>query len=232
MNSELILASASPRRRELLKLTGIDFLVDAPEVDETCSLPAKEAVLELCTRKALAAAALHPGCIVLAANTLVSVDDQPLGKPQDADDAFRMLAMLRGRWHQVYTGVAVIDAQGQLHRDVDGADVRFGIMEDDDIRRYIATGEPMDKAGAYALQGIAGLWIDEVRGSFSGVIGLPLSLTRRLLCGLREIVYALQFNAPVTGVLHRVDVPAGDTAEADNAELMNLYAHHISPAFS
>ena len=186
MSTELILASASPRRRELLKMTGIDFSVDAPEVDETCNLPAKEAVLELCTRKAQAAAQLHPGCIVLAADTLVSVDNQPLGKPQNEADAFRMLSMLQGRWHQVYTGVCIIDAEGNLHRDVDGADVRFGSMTDEDIRRHIATGEPMDKAGSYALQGIAGLWIDEVRGSFSGVIGLPLSLTRRLLteCGL------------------------------------------------
>lgn len=186
MNTELILASASPRRRELLKMTGIDFSVDAPEVDETCDLPAREAVLELCTRKARAAAQLHPGRIVLAADTLVSVDDQPLGKPQNEADAFRMLSLLQGRWHQVYTGVCIIDAEGKLHRDVDGADVRFGAMTDEEIRRYIATGEPMDKAGSYALQGIAGLWIDEVRGSFSGVIGLPLSLTRRLLteCGL------------------------------------------------
>lgn len=186
MKTQLILASASPRRRELMKLTGIDYIVDAPEVDETCDLPAREAVLELCTRKARAAAQLHPGCIVLAADTLVSVDDQPLGKPQDEADAFRMLSMLRGRWHQVYTGVAVIDAQGGIHRDVDGADVLFANMTDDEIHRYIATKEPMDKAGAYALQGVAGLWIDKVHGSFSGVIGLPMSLTRRLLgeCGL------------------------------------------------
>ena len=182
MNAQLILASGSPRRRELMKLTGIDFTVDVPEVDETCDLPARDAVMELCARKARAAAEMHPGCIVLAADTLVSVDDQPLGKPADEEDAFRMLSMLRGRWHQVYTGVAVIDANGELHKDVDGADVRFSDMTDEDVRRYIATGEPMDKAGAYALQGIAGLWIDEVRGSFSGVIGLPLSLTRRLLC--------------------------------------------------
>ena len=186
MSAHLILASASPRRRELLKLTGIDFTVDVPEVDETCDLPAREAVVELCARKARAAAAMHPGCIVLAADTLVSVDGKPLGKPTDEADAFRMLSMLRDRWHQVYTGVAVIDEHGGMHKDVDGADVRFGAMTDDEIRRYIATREPMDKAGAYALQGVAGLWIDEVRGSFSGVIGLPLSLTRRLLteCGL------------------------------------------------
>ena len=96
MKTQLILASASPRRRELMKLTGIDYIVDAPEVDETCDLPAREAVLELCTRKARAAAQLHPGCIVLAADTLVSVDDQPLGKPQD-DVAVRAAQALRCR---------------------------------------------------------------------------------------------------------------------------------------
>lgn len=186
MSVQLILASGSPRRRELLGLTGIDFTIDVPEVDETCNLPAREAVAELCVRKARAAYAMHPGCIVLAADTLVSIDDIPLGKPADEADAFRMLASLRGRWHQVYTGVAVISADGTLHQGVDGSDVHFVHMTDDEIRRYIATGEPMDKAGAYALQGAAGLWIDQVRGSFSGVIGLPMELTRQLLnqCGL------------------------------------------------
>lgn len=181
MTPKLILASGSPRRRELMALTGIDFVIDVPEVDETCDLPAREAVAELCRRKAMAAAALHPGEVVLAADTLVSVDNVPLGKPHDAEDAFRMLASLRDRWHQVYTGVACVDAQGQLHMGVDGTDVRFGPMTDEEIRRYIATKEPMDKAGAYALQGIAGLWIEEIRGSHSGVIGLPMALTRRLL---------------------------------------------------
>ena len=182
----LILASASPRRRELLSLTGLSFTIDAPDVDETCSLPPREAVQELSRRKALAAAALHPGCVILAADTLVSVDDKALGKPRDTEDAFRMLSMLSGRWHQVYTGVACVDKQGNLHVGVDGTDVRFGEMTDEEIRRYIATKEPMDKAGAYALQGIAGLWIEEIRGSHSGVIGLPMGLTRRLLaeCGL------------------------------------------------
>ena len=115
MSAQLILASASPRRRELLKLTGIDFTVDVPEVDETCDLPAREAVVELCARKARATAAMHPGCIVLAADTLVSVDGKPLGKPTDEADAFRMLSMLRDCWHQVYTGVAVIDEHGGMH---------------------------------------------------------------------------------------------------------------------
>lgn len=183
----LILASASPRRRELLSMTGLPFTVDAPEVDETCSLPPREAVKELSRRKALAAAALHPGCTVLAADTLVSVDDAALGKPHDEEDAFRMLRALSGRWHQVYTGVTVVGADGAVHSDVDGTDVHFEEMTDDDIRRYIATKEPMDKAGAYAVQGIAGLWIDQLRGSHTNVIGLPMTLTRRMLekCGLK-----------------------------------------------
>lgn len=182
----LILASASPRRRELLSLTGLAFTVDAPDVDETCSLPPREAVKELSRRKALAAAALHPGCVILAADTLVSVDEKALGKPHDAQDASRMLHSLSGRWHQVYTGVSVVDATGALHCEEDVTDVHFEEMSDEAIHRYISSGEPMDKAGAYAVQGAAGLWIDELRGSHTNVIGLPMALTRRLLerCGL------------------------------------------------
>lgn len=185
-DTTLILASASPRRRELLGLTGLPFLIDAPDVDETCSLPPREAVKELSRRKALAAAKLHPGCVILAADTLVSVDEKALGKPQDAEDAFRMLSLLSGRWHQVYTGVTVVDIGGSLHCEADVTDVHFEEMSEDAIRRYIATNEPMDKAGAYAVQGIAGLWIDQLRGSHTNVIGLPMALTRRLLekCGL------------------------------------------------
>ncbi len=183
----LVLASASPRRRELLSMTGIPFVIDAPEVDESCDLPPREAVMELSRRKALAGAALHPGKIILAADTLVAVDNTALGKPQDEEDAFRMLRMLSGRWHQVYTGVSVVDGQGHIHTAADGTDVHFCDMSDEDIHRYIATGEPMDKAGAYGVQGAAGLWIDQLKGSHTNVIGLPLSLTRELLekCGLR-----------------------------------------------
>ncbi len=178
---KLILASASPRRRELLELTGLPFQIDAPDVDESCTLPPGEAVKELSRRKALAAAALHPGQVVLAADTLVSVDDAALGKPKDAEDAFRMLRSLSGRWHQVYTGVTVVTADGRVLCQRDVTDVHFEQMTDEAIRRYIATGEPMDKAGAYAVQGAAGLYIDELRGSHTNVIGLPMALTRHLL---------------------------------------------------
>lgn len=185
-DTTLILASASPRRRELLSLTGLPFTVDAPDVDESCSLPPRAAVKELSRRKALAAAKLHPGCVILAADTLVSVDEKALGKPQDAEDAIRMLRSLSGRWHQVYTGVTVVNVDGTLLCEADVTDVHFEAMSDEAIRRYVSTGEPMDKAGAYAVQGIAGLWIDELRGSHTNVIGLPMALTRRLLeqCGM------------------------------------------------
>ena len=185
-DTELILASASPRRRELLSLTGLTFTVDAPNVDEGCDLPPREAVMEISRRKATTAAKLHPGKVVLAADTLVSVDETALGKPRDEEDAFRMLRQLSGRWHQVYTGVSVVDAHGRLISEAAVTDVHFEAMSEADIRRYIATGETMDKAGAYAVQGVAGMWIDELRGSHTNVIGLPLALTRRLLesCGL------------------------------------------------
>ena len=181
----LILASASPRRSQLLRLLGIPFEVDAPEVDETTDLPPREAVQLLSRRKALAGASLHPGCIVLAADTLVALEDTPLGKPRDEAEAFRMLRSLSGREHHVYTGVCCVAPDGSLRAGLDTSRVRFSPMTDAEIRAYIATGEPMDKAGAYALQGGAAAWIESLQGSPSGVIGLPLPLTRRLLaeCG-------------------------------------------------
>lgn len=178
---QLVLASASPRRRELLALTGIEYIIDAADVDEHTELGARDAVLELSRRKALAVAEKHPGMAVLGSDTLVAIDNKPLGKPIDQDDAFRMLRSLSGREHQVYTGVTVVAADGSVYSDVDVSDVLFGEMSDQEILDYIATGEPMDKAGAYALQGIAGLWVERVTGTPSGVIGLPLPLTRKLL---------------------------------------------------
>ena len=189
-DTTLILASASPRRRELLALTGLRFTVDAPDVDESCTLPPREAVMELSRRKALAAAALHPGCVILAADTLVSVDETALGKPRDEADAFRMLRSLSGRWHQVYTGVTVIGADGTIRCEADGTDVYFEEMTDEAIRRYIATGEPMDKAGAYGIQGRAAIFVEGICGDYFNVMGLPL-------CRLSQILE--QFGIAVLG---------------------------------
>ena len=178
---KLILASCSPRRSELLTLAGIPFDAVSPDVDETCGLSAGEAVAVLSARKAEAVGAQFPGRFVLAADTLVAADGIPLGKPRDAEDAARMLRMLSGRTHQVYTGVSVRSPDGRLFTETDCSDVAFCPVPEEEILAYVRTGEPLDKAGAYALQGRASLWITRLEGSYSSVIGLPLYLVRRLL---------------------------------------------------
>lgn len=177
----LVLASRSPRRCELLNRIGLVFETDAPDVDETCSLPAGEAVRILSLRKAQAAAESHPGSFILAADTLVSFREEALGKPLDPPDAIRMLRMLSGQTHQVYTGVTVISPDGRVFTDSDRTDVTFASVDDAEIADYVRSGEPMDKAGAYALQGRAGMWVTHLDGSDTSVIGLPLYLVRSLL---------------------------------------------------
>ena len=177
----LVLASRSPRRSDLLRRLGLSFETDDPDVDESCSLPAGDAVRLLSRRKASASALSHTGCYIIAADTLVSFSGESLGKPKDPDDAVRMLHLLSGRTHQVYTGVTVIAPDGTAFSDVDRTDVTFAVLSDDEIRSYVNSGEPMDKAGAYALQGRAGLWVERLDGSDTSVIGLPLYLVRRLL---------------------------------------------------
>ncbi len=176
-----MLASRSPRRCELLNRIGLVFETDAPDVDETCSLPAGEAVRILSLRKAQAAAESHPGSFILAADTLVSFREEALGKPVDPQDAIRMLRMLSGQTHQVYTGVTVISPDGRVFTDSDRTDVTFASVDDAEIADYVRSGEPMDKAGAYALQGRAGMWVTHLDGSDTSVIGLPLYLVRSLL---------------------------------------------------
>lgn len=178
---ELILASRSPRRCELLSRLGLSFQADAPDVDESCSLPAAEAVCRLSLLKASAAASVHPGHYILGADTLVSLQGTSLGKPADEADAVRMLKCLSGRTHQVYTGVTVISPSGEAFTAYDRSDVTFDRISDEEILTYVRTGEPMDKAGAYALQGMAGAWVTRLEGSDTSVIGLPLYLVRRLL---------------------------------------------------
>ena len=179
--NRLILASRSPRRSDLLHRLGLAFETDDPSVDESCALPASEAVRELSFRKASASFVSHHGCWILAADTLVSFHGQSLGKPSDEEDAVRMLRLLSGQTHQVYTGVTVISPDGSSFTDSDCTDVTFACLTEEEIRSYVLSGEPMDKAGAYALQGRAGLWVQRLEGSDTSVIGLPLYLVRRLL---------------------------------------------------
>ena len=179
--SRLILASRSPRRVELLQRFGIPFSTWSPDVDESCSLPAGEAVKTLSRRKASAAAQVFPDSFILAADTLVSIDGLSLGKPRNQEEAAAMLRRLSGRTHQVYTGVTVINPSGEEQSGIDRTDVTFITIPDKEILTCVRSGEPMDKAGGYALQGQAGMWINRIEGSDSSVIGLPLYLVRSLL---------------------------------------------------
>jgi septum formation protein len=178
----IVLASASPRRRELLSAAGIDHVVDAANVDETpLAGEAPAAYAERLARaKAAAVAVRHPAASIIGADTVVVIDDEILGKPDDPVDARRMLAQLSGREHVVLTAVAV--ARGsELHSSVASTSVWMRPIGSDEIGAYVATGEPMDKAGAYAIQGGAAQFIERISGDFDNVVGLPMALVHRLL---------------------------------------------------
>ena len=178
----LILASGSPRRRELLSRMGYTFEVCAPDVDEKVKGSAEEAVRILAERKADAVAADHPDAIVVASDTLVSLDGRVLGKPADTIDAMHMLKCLSGREHEVFTGVCVVDASNDRKEiQVVLTTVHFRKLTDAEIVAYIATGEPMDKAGAYGIQGGAGAFVDHLDGSFENVMGFPVDEVGRML---------------------------------------------------
>jgi septum formation protein len=183
--TELVLASGSPRRRELLAQLGLDFAVAGPDVDET-PLPGERPV-DLVRRLAVAKAVAVDGDPVLAADTVVDVDGEILGKPADADDARRMLRRLSGRSHRVHTAVALRSGE-RVEVEVVTTIVTFVPLQPAVIEWYVGTGEPLDKAGAYAVQGAGGVFVERVRGSVSNVVGLPLTTVAHLLdrvCGWR-----------------------------------------------
>jgi septum formation protein len=210
----LLLASASPRRQELLRNAGIPFTVQPADINETplAGESARDCAERLAREKALAVFQSRPQNYVLGADTIVVVDDIILGKPRDADDAASMLRMLSGRTHAVITGVGLVGkkvvrgqwpvaskTETQAARLPERSDERLATghwpmatasettlvtmceLSDDDIRNYIATGEPMDKAGAYAIQVIASRWIPRIEGDYSNVVGLPVALVYRML---------------------------------------------------
>jgi septum formation protein len=178
----IVLASASPRRQELLKNARIEFVVKPANIPETRQEgEAPQAFAERMAReKTRAVWAGTKDEYVLGADTIVVVDDLVLGKPVDEQDAARMLRLLSGRKHQVITGVCL---RGSDFKDVrsENTVVYFSTLSDDDIRDYIATGEPMDKAGAYAIQGMASRWISKIEGDYSNVVGLPVALVLEML---------------------------------------------------
>ncbi len=193
----LVLASASPRRQELLRNADIPFTVQPADIDETPleGEQARECAQRLAREKALAVWRTRPQDLVLGADTVVVVDGRILGKPVDANDAAHMLRMLSGRDHQVITGVCLVRSaesnqetnasRAAITTDSSTTIVTMAGIPDDEIHAYVATGEPMDKAGAYAIQGIASRWIPRIEGDYSNVVGLPVALVYRMLKELR-----------------------------------------------
>ncbi len=176
----IILASNSPRRRELLAQIGIrDFQILSPDVDEAVEpglSPARMVLLAIMPRPVMA------DDLIIAADTVVALDGRVLGKPQDQGEAFAMLSALSGREHRVYTGVTVLGG-GQAATEHEETAVAFRALSPEEIRDYIATGEPMDKAGAYGIQGVGALLVQGIRGDYCNVVGLPLFRLGRMLSG-------------------------------------------------
>lgn len=179
----LVLASRSPRRAEILQQMGLSFVVDSADIDES-PLPGespRDHVLRLATAKSRAVATRHPpDAVVLGGDTTVDVDGEIFGTPRDLDQARVMLGRLSGRTHEVHTAVCVMH-QGESTCLVDSASVTMNTIGDEQLATYLATGESLDKAGAYAVQGHAAQFVEKVNGASSTVIGLPIDLVRQLL---------------------------------------------------
>ena len=182
----IVLASQSPRRQELLHRIGLHaFSILVPQADESYdpSLPPQEIVASISAKKAAAAAALcRSGQLIIAADTMVFLDDRRLGKPRDREEAFAMLSALSGREHLVCTGVT-LRRDGAVSTETESTWVRFAPLTPEQIRWYIATGESMDKAGAYGIQERGALLVEGIRGDYFNVMGLPVLRLARMLRG-------------------------------------------------
>jgi len=179
---DIILASQSPRRRELLTLMGLDFTIITSDVEEQPphGAPVAEYVSALALQKAEAVAKDHPNACVIGADTVVYLDGDILGKPHTPENAKKYLTRMQGRQHTVYTGVAVI-TNGKTDVRVETTDVTFAPMSETEIDWYVATGEPLDKAGAYGVQGPGGIFVKHIKGNYFNVIGMPLPLLYQML---------------------------------------------------
>ena len=179
---KLILASGSPRRTEILASVGWEFTKHLPDIDESERIgeSSEDYVVRLAREKAAAVAANYPDEIVLGADTTVVIAGQMLAKPVDLDDARRMLTMLAGNWHEVLTGIAIVE-KGETRSAIQRTRVKFAAMSDDEINFLAERGDPLDKAGAYAVQAQAALFIEGIEGDYWNVVGLPISLVYRLI---------------------------------------------------
>ncbi|MEW5320820.1 Maf family protein [Geobacillus thermoleovorans] len=183
MPPRFVLASRSPRRRQILELAGWPFDIQESQADETIApgTTPDEAVQLLARRKVEAVAPSVPDAYVLGADTIVVCDGRLLGKPRTKEEAFAMLRLLSGRTHDVWTGVAIATPHQPITSFAEKTAVTFWELDDEEIAAYIATGEPMDKAGAYGIQGRAALFVKRIEGDYLTVVGLPLSRTVREL---------------------------------------------------
>lgn len=179
---KLILASGSPRRAEILNLTGWQFSKHAADIDESegTGEPPDAYVVRLAREKAGAVATRFPNEIVLGADTIVVIDEKIVGKPVDLDDARRMLRSLSGNWHEVLTGVA-LTKDGQMRTDLQRTRVKFSRLDEGEIEFLVTEGDPLDKAGGYAVQAQAALFIERIEGDYWNVVGLPIGLIYRLV---------------------------------------------------
>lgn len=186
LNVKLILASGSPRRAEILRAVGWEFEKQVADVDETESAGEKpeDYVRRLAVEKAETVAAGYENALVLGADTIVVIDNQIVGKPRDLADARRMLRMLSGNWHEVLTGIALVKvSKGKFETQVDlqKTRVKFAELNDSEVEFLVEKGAPLDKAGAYAVQAQAALFIEEIQGDYWNVVGLPVNLVYQLL---------------------------------------------------
>ena len=179
---KLILASGSPRRAEILESVGWKFTKHVADIDESerDGEPPEDYVVRLAREKAEAVADNYPGEMVLGADTTVVIDGTMLAKPVDLDDARRMLSILAGNWHEVLTGIAVVD-NGETRSEIQRTRVKFAAMSGAEINFLAERGDPLDKAGAYAVQAQAALFIEGIEGDYWNVVGLPVSLVYRLV---------------------------------------------------
>lgn len=184
----IVLASGSPRRKEILQQMGYSFTVNTSNTKESIDGAPEEMVLHLSEEKARAVASQYDNALVLGADTIVAIEDRILGKPHNEKQAAEMMHLLSGKWHSVYTGVCVINTRTKtMVKQAVQTRVHFLPLEEEAIYDYIKTAEPYDKAGGYALQGAAGVFIDKIEGSYSNVIGLPMHvadfLLKKAACG-------------------------------------------------
>ena len=188
LKQKIILASKSPRRAEILRAVGWEFETQAANIDETRqeSEDATSYVKRLAQEKAAAIAQHVPDGVVLGADTVVVIGGEILGQPRDDEDARRMLTLLSGKWHEVLTGVALVRGESETLIDHESTRVRFCELSREEIDWYVSTGEPRDKAGAYAIQGRGGIFIEGIEGDYFNIVGLPVRLVYEMMRVLKR----------------------------------------------